>query len=67
MTNVPTHPAEYSPEVIDVLAELIRPGERVHDPYGGRGLVSAHCAIASARSSPPPTSRSGQESIRVSS
>ena len=38
MTNVPPHPAEFSPEVIDVLAELIRPGEHVHDPYGGRGL-----------------------------
>jgi hypothetical protein len=32
------HPAQYSPEVLDVLAELIRPGERVHDPMSGPGL-----------------------------
>jgi hypothetical protein len=38
MTKVPPHPAEFSREVIDVLAGLIRPGEHIHDPYGGRGV-----------------------------
>jgi hypothetical protein len=36
--KIPPHPAEFSPEVIEVLAQLIRPAESVHDPYGGRGL-----------------------------
>jgi hypothetical protein len=38
MITVPKHPAEFSPGVLTVLAELIRPGEHVHDPYAGRGL-----------------------------
>lgn len=38
MTRVPPHPAEFSPEVLEVLAELIAPAEHVHDPYAGRGL-----------------------------
>jgi hypothetical protein len=38
MTYVPAHPAEFSPEVIAELAKLISAGERVYDPYGGRGL-----------------------------
>jgi hypothetical protein len=38
MIKVPPHPAEFSSEVLEVLAQLIRPGEHVHDPYGGRGL-----------------------------
>lgn len=33
-----THPAQYSPEVIDVLASLIRRGDHVHDPFAGTGL-----------------------------
>jgi len=37
-TTIPIHPAEYSPEVIEVFATLIRPGEHIHDPYAGRGL-----------------------------
>lgn len=36
--GVRPHPAEYSPEVIAVFTELLVRGERVHDPYGGRGL-----------------------------
>jgi hypothetical protein len=32
------HPAQYSPEVLDLLAQLIRPGDRVHDPFAGPGL-----------------------------
>jgi len=35
---VSRHPCQYSPEVLDVLAELIRPGEHIHDPYAGPGL-----------------------------
>jgi hypothetical protein len=38
VSTVPPHPSEFSPEVLDVVADLIRPGEHVHDPYGGRGL-----------------------------
>jgi hypothetical protein len=32
------HPLQYSPEVLDVLAELIVAGERVHDPFAGPGV-----------------------------
>lgn len=32
-----THPCQYSPEVLTVLAELIRPGEHIHDPFAGPG------------------------------
>lgn len=38
MSGVPVHPAQYSPEVIDVLRHLIAPGEHVHDPFAGTGL-----------------------------
>jgi hypothetical protein len=31
------NPCRYSPEVLDVLAELIRPCEHVHDPFAGHG------------------------------
>lgn len=37
-SSVIKHPSEYSPEVLDVLAELIRPGEHVFDPFAGRGV-----------------------------
>ena len=32
------HPAQYSPEVIDVLRTLIKPGDYVYDPFAGTGL-----------------------------
>jgi hypothetical protein len=32
------NPAQYSPEVIEVIAGLLRPGERIHDPFAGHGL-----------------------------
>ena len=32
------HPAQFSPEVIEVLRDLIRPGEHIHDPFAGTGL-----------------------------
>lgn len=35
---VPVHPAQFSPEVIVVLANLVAPGEHVHDPFAGTGL-----------------------------
>lgn len=35
---VPAHPAQYSPEILEVLGELIEPGERIHDPFAGLGL-----------------------------
>lgn len=35
--KIPVHPCEYSPEVIDCLHSLIRPGEHVHDPFAGMG------------------------------
>lgn len=35
--TVPAHPCEYSPEVLDVLRGLIRPGEHIHDPFAGMG------------------------------
>jgi hypothetical protein len=35
---VPAHPAPYSPEIVALLATLIHPGERVHDPFAGLGL-----------------------------
>lgn len=39
-----THPAQYSPEVIEVLRGLIKPGERIHDPFAGTGLrLAALC------------------------
>jgi hypothetical protein len=36
-TKVPAHPCEFSPEVIDCLRGLIRPGEHIHDPFAGMG------------------------------
>jgi hypothetical protein len=36
--KVTRHPCQFSPEVLDVLAELIRAGEYVHDPFAGPGL-----------------------------
>jgi hypothetical protein len=36
--SVPPHPAGFSPEVIDVLAELIGPRRARARPYGGHGL-----------------------------
>jgi hypothetical protein len=32
------HPAQFSPEVLTILEGLIRPGERIHDPFAGPGL-----------------------------
>ncbi len=32
------HPAQFSPEVLEVLGQLIHVGERVHDPFAGPGL-----------------------------
>jgi hypothetical protein len=32
------HPCQYSPEVLAVLAELIEPGDHVHDPFAGPGI-----------------------------
>jgi hypothetical protein len=38
------HPCQFSPEVLDVLAGLIVPGERVHDPFAGPGVrLGAYC------------------------
>ena len=36
--KVPAHPAQFSPEVLDVFRTLLRPGEHVHDPFAGLGL-----------------------------
>lgn len=33
-----SHPAPYSPEVLDKLARLVPVGTRVHDPFAGEGL-----------------------------
>ncbi len=33
-----THPAQYSPEVIDALAGLIGAGSWIHDPFAGVGI-----------------------------
>jgi hypothetical protein len=38
VTAVPDHPAEFSPEILDVVEPWLSPGEHVHDPFGGRGL-----------------------------
>ena len=32
------HPCQFSPEVLDVLAGLISPGEHVYDPFAGPGV-----------------------------
>jgi hypothetical protein len=32
------HPSQFSPEVLDVIRPLLRPGERVHDPLAGPGV-----------------------------
>jgi hypothetical protein len=32
------HPCQYSPEVLEILAKLIRAGDHVHDPFAGTGL-----------------------------
>jgi hypothetical protein len=38
------NPCQYSPEVLDVLAEFIAPGERIHDPFAGPGVrLAALC------------------------
>lgn len=38
------HPAQFSPEVLDVVAPLLCPGERVHDPFAGPGVrLAALC------------------------
>lgn len=36
--KVPTHPAQYSPEILEVLHDLIGSVERIHDPFAGLGL-----------------------------
>lgn len=36
--TVPAHPAQYSPEIIELLRGLIEPGERIVDPFAGLGL-----------------------------
>jgi hypothetical protein len=36
--SVAKHPAQYSPEILAVLADLIHPGEHVHDPFAGLGV-----------------------------
>ena len=38
VTSVNRHPCQFSPEVLEVLAGIIRPGEHVHDPFAGPGL-----------------------------
>lgn len=39
-----THPCQYSPEVIEALRPLIKPGEWIHDPFAGTGLrLAALC------------------------
>lgn len=46
---VPTHPAQYSPEIIKIIGQLIRHGERIHDPFAGLGLrLGALCDRAGA-------------------
>lgn len=37
-TQAKPHPCQFSPEVLDILATLVRPGERVHDPFAGPGV-----------------------------
>lgn len=51
MTSVNRHPSQFTPEVLQVLATLIRPGEHVHDP--SPGLVSV--SVASVTNSAPPS------------
>lgn len=31
------HPCQYSPEVLEIVADMIQPGMRVHDPFAGPG------------------------------
>ena len=38
VTSGGRHPCQFSPEVLEVLAGIIRPGEHVHDPFAGPGL-----------------------------
>ena len=33
-----SHPAPFSPEVLDTFRRLIPRGSRVHDPFAGEGL-----------------------------
>ena len=35
LTSVNRHTCQFSPELLEVLALLIRPGEHVHDPFAG--------------------------------
>jgi hypothetical protein len=32
------HPARYSPEVLEIVKDLITPGEIIHDPFAGTGV-----------------------------
>ena len=32
------HPAQFSPEVLDVLEQFVEHGDHVHDPFAGPGL-----------------------------
>jgi len=34
----PLHPSEFSPEVLDVLSNLLGPADKVFDPFAGRGI-----------------------------
>ena len=45
-----THPAQYSQEVLDVIASMIAPRDYVHDPFAGTGLrLGALCDRIGAR------------------
>lgn len=42
--QVPVHPCQFSPEVIEALRPLLRTDEHVHDPFAGTGLrLAALC------------------------
>ena len=36
--SVAKHPAQYSPEILAALADLIHPSEHIHDPFAGLGV-----------------------------
>jgi hypothetical protein len=44
MSKLMTHPCQFSPEVAVELRSLIRPGERIYDPFAGPGVrLAALC------------------------
>lgn len=44
MSSAVRHPAQFSSEVLDIVAELLVPGEHIHDPFAGPGVrLAALC------------------------